>query len=149
MGAKVTFKIDSVGTGGFTPCTGVKWTPETASQFHPSYSSGQIIFVEDTQRIYVDFHNYRVEYGSQNGGGGNAKTFKFQGTAKTSPAEITSTTGEIELIDGTKFIPNEFDVLAYKKKEYAWRMDTESNPPKMRWLELGDEHAPEWDDEDE
>ena len=57
--------------------------------------------------------------------------------------------GEIKLIDGTTFIPNEFDVVAYKKKEYAWRLDTESNPPKMRWLELGDEHAPEWNDGDE
>jgi hypothetical protein len=53
------------------------------------------------------------------------------------------------LIDGTTLVPTEFDVVAYKKKEYAWRMDTESNPPTMRWLELGDEHAPEWDDEEE
>ena len=31
MGASVQFKIATENPGGFTPCTGVKWTPETTS----------------------------------------------------------------------------------------------------------------------
>lgn len=46
MGAKVTFKIVRKDDGSFND-PGVPFTKESAKDFKPQYSTGQIMFVED------------------------------------------------------------------------------------------------------
>jgi len=116
MGAKVTFKIISA-ENGFS----------AIPPYTPEFKEGQIIFVKDRGKIYVDYDNERTCYTSS---GINyvgivvddfdptkSNTWKFKGKSST-------------------FTPNDLDMVVCGTKEYLYR--------NGGWHEIGDEDAPEW-----
>lgn len=125
MGAKVSFKMASVKTG----------FSAKAGELNPSYSDGQIIFVEDLGKIYVDFHNMRTCY--------TPNSLNYVGISKVNP-ENAGEDGEVTLIDNTTIKPKINDLVVWGKKEFIWREGKEGNNTVTRWFELGDEDAPQW-----
>ena len=146
MGAKVSFKIARKDDGSFND-PGVPYTKESEKDFKPPYSTGQIIFVEDERNIYVDFHWRRTCY--TNGESGDPQAVRYIGQTTTDPLHPLDDKGTV-LIDGVEITPklNDMVALAFTKKEFIFRVDKyENGLPK--WFEIGDEGAPEWDDDDE
>ena len=117
--AKVTFKITSVGDGGFT----------TKEPYVPEYVPGQLIFVEDTRKIYLDFHGERVCY--------TPSSMNYIGISTTDPKSGTVT------VDGVVIQARERDLVVYKTKEYMYRKGTDGH---LAWYEVGDEDSPEWEE---
>ena len=130
MAAKVSFKI-TTGEKFKMPQDG-EYTGSNGNQFSPAYCPGQITFVENLGKIYLDFHNYRQCYtpiGSLHNG------LNYLGISTTDP-----TTGTVT-INGTVIIPNEKDMVVFGKKEYIYRADENGD---LGWFELGNEDSPEW-----
>lgn len=126
--------------GKFT-CPTVEYTSETKDQFKPAYSAGQIIFVEDTGRIYLDFHNHRRCYtpdisGLESQIASLSHTTKFIGTADGDP-----TLGNVT-IGGKAISPNIGDIVSFGKKEYLYRKGELGET----WYEIGDEDEMTWAD---
>lgn len=146
MGAKVTFKIVRKDDGSFND-PGVPYTKVSAADFVPPYSTGQIMFVEDEGNIYLDFHWWRRCY--TKGEGMDPSVVKYIGQVLTDPNEQMAEKGTVT-IDGVEITPslNDMVALAFTKKEFIYREDKyENGLPK--WFEVGDEGAPEWNDEEE
>ena len=140
-GPKVQFKITTRSGGRFTN-PDVYWTEETAHLFKPPYSTGQIIFVEDEDNIYLDFHRRRRCY--TKGEGQDPTNIRFLGVSDDDPA-ASPESGTIH-INGTEVTPKPNDMVAWKKKEFLWRENKDQNG-KFKWFEVGDEDSPEWHDE--
>lgn len=127
MGAKVTFKI-------------------ITSEKLPSLSvvDGQLIFVEDEQKIYLDYHGSRKCYTPE--GGSSTGDLKFRGVMDDGFNPKDESTWKI---DGVRIYLDINDVVAYGKKEYMYRKAKDAQGHVVEGLfELGDEDAPEWDDDD-
>lgn len=130
MAAKVSFKI-TTGERFKMPEDG-EYNGTNGSQFSPLYCPGQITFVENVGKIYLDFHNFRKCYtpiGSAHNG------LNYLGISTTDP-----TTGTVT-INGAVIIPNEKDMVVFGKKEYLYRKDERGD---LWWFELGNEDNPEW-----
>ena len=131
--ASVTFKITSTEDNGFV-------MSENKDELVPAYKAGQIIFVEDLGRIYVDFHNKRTCYTpdlselSVN----MASATKFIGVSDNNPLLGNVTVGD------NPVSPKKGDIVVWGKKEYLYREDEDGN---LGWHELGDEDAPTWDED--
>lgn len=114
-------------------------------QFRPSYSTGQIIFVEDTGKIYLDFHNKRTCYTPDimvqpvSDGG-----IKFIGVSSIDPTGPVGLDGTIT-IGSTTVTPKIGDMVAWNKKEYIFRNGDDG----QKWYELGDEDELSWQDDTE
>ena len=150
MGAKVTFKIVRKDDGSFND-PGVPYTKESASDFVPPYSTGQIMFVEDEGNIYLDFHWWRKCY--TKGQGSDPSVVRYIGQTETDPNEQMSQKGTVLIIGGGEVTPqlNDIVALAHTKKEFLYRVDVDENGQPVpnglpKWFEIGDEGAPEWDD---
>lgn len=120
------------------------------SQFRPSYRVGQLVFVEDAKKLYLDFHGARTCYSSGEGSSGSgpvqtdANSLHYVGISTTNP-----TTGKV-LLQGssTAHVPSKNDVVVYGVKEYLYR---EGDDGSLGWYEIGDDNAAElvWEgDED-
>lgn len=151
MGAKVQFKIASRTDGSFTSPE-VEYSTETASLFKPSYSTGQIIFVEDELNIYLDFHNWRKCY-TKGGGSSDPDVVRYIGQTETDPNEQMSQKGTVLIVGSGEVTPrlNDIVALAHTKKEFLYRVDVDENGQPVpnglpKWFEIGDEGAPEWND---
>ena len=141
-GPKVQFKIATRAGGKFTSPV-EKYSSATADLFKPSYSTGQIIFVEDEGNIYLDFHNYRKCY--TKGEGADPSNVRYLGVADEDPS--LNPTSPVK-INGKTITPRPNDMVAFGTKEFLWRED-KGRAGTFRWFEVGDEDAPEWDDEDD
>ena len=133
MGAKVTFKITTQKDDKFTcPDDGVV-TSSNISQFKPPFSEGQLIFVEDIAKIYLDFHDKRLCYTPDipvyNG-------LNYLGIAQEKPTK----NGVILEGHSVTIIPRINDMVVYKTKEYLYRNGNNGED----WYEIGDEDSPEW-----
>jgi photosystem II stability/assembly factor-like uncharacterized protein len=101
MGAKVTFKIITNDKLSSLPVV-----------------DGQLIFVEDKGKIYLDYHNGRKCYTPD--GGSSTGGLNYIGIMDEGFKPADSTTWKI---GGELIVPNEKDVVVYGKKEYMWRKD--------------------------
>lgn len=107
---------------------------EDISKNMPEYHDGQIIFVEDTKKIYLDFHQNRVCY-SGDGTDSEKSTFRYIGISDTDPL-----TDGVSL-NGSTIVANEENknkVVVHGTKEFVCRQDTDGT---WGWFELGDENA--------
>lgn len=139
MASKVTFKITR--DNKFSAPEEL-YSAETSLQFKPAYQSGQIIFVEDTGKIYVDFHNARVCYTATSV---PSTGINYLGISTTDPKGGTVT------ILGNVITPHEKDLVVFGTKEYLYRKGEDG---VLAWYEIGDENTPawqemEWEDETE
>lgn len=129
MASKVTFKITK--ESKFSAPEEL-YSPETALLFKPEYQTGQIIFVEDLGKIYVDFHNARVCYTAVSA---PSTGINYLGISTTDP-----TTGVVTIL-GEIIVPNEKDLCVFGTKEYLYRKGEDGVPA---WYEVGDEDTPAW-----
>lgn len=114
MGAKVTFKITTKDKLGNVPIT-----------------DGQLIFVQDAAKIYLDYGGDRVCYTPEVQTGIN-----YVGISTTDPSS-----GTVTISDKPDYSPKEKDIVVYGKKEYMWR---KGENKQFGWFEIGDEDSPEW-----
>lgn len=107
----------------------------TRSDKLPEYHDGQIIFVENEQKIYLDFHGERVCYSGDGSSISNAT--RYMGIANEDPGEtkLFSTSLHPEVFASEDDIPDNA-IVAYDKKEYMWRKDETG---EKNWYPLGDE----------
>ena len=126
MGAPVTFKITTQAKLGSVPQT-----------------DGQLIFVHDIAKIYLDYKGSRVCY-TPDGGSSSQGGMNYIGIMDKGFEPDDSTTWKI---GGESVVPNEKDVVVYGKKEYMYRKDQDDDN-KLKWMELGDEDTPTWNDDD-
>jgi hypothetical protein len=131
-GPKVQFKLTS--SSNFN-CPNVEYSTSTASQFRPAYSAGQLIFVEDTKNIYLDFHNWRKCY-TEAGGSATGSEINYRGISTTNPTSGTVT------INGQVISPAPNDMVVFGEKEYLYRQGGANN--EYGWYEIGDEEELTW-----
>lgn len=111
-GPKVTFKV-------------------TTSDNMPDISNGQLIFVEDEKKIYLDFHGERKCYTPD-----VSNAMNYIGVFDTD-SDFNPTKPETWIIGGeTIGTPKEKDIAVFGTKEFMFRGG--------RWWEIGDEDAPTW-----
>lgn len=130
MAAKVSFKITT--DEKFKSPQSGEYTGDNGNQFSPAYCPGQITFVENVGKIYLDFHGYRKCYTPI---GSNHNGLNYLGISTTDP-----TTGTVT-INGNEIIPSEKDMVVFGKKEYLYRKGEDG---VLGWFELGNEDSPEW-----
>jgi hypothetical protein len=131
---KVQFKITK--SKIFTS-PGVEYKSETEHLFSPPYSTGQLIFVEDDGQIFLDFHNWRRCYSTSNDD--RKYGVRYLGVTTTDPK-----TGVIT-INGVVVTPKANDMVAFGNIEYIYRAGDDG---QLKWLELGNEDAPGWEEEE-
>lgn len=122
MGAKVTFKIITNDKLSSLPVV-----------------DGQLIFVEDKGKIYLDYHNGRKCYTPD--GGSSTGGLNYIGIMDEGFKPEKENTWKI---GGERIYPNINDMVVYEKKEYLYRKDKNGDEG---WFEIGDEEAPAWDDD--
>jgi hypothetical protein len=139
MGTTVTFKMTSVNPKGFTA------TPP----YTPAYKDGQILFVKDIGKIYVDYDNSRTCY-TPDVPASSGSGLNYLGVATTDPTKANG--AGIVTINGESVTPSLKDMVVYGTKEYIWRqgeIEDPNNPGQMlsvtQWFEIGDESAPGWE----
>lgn len=131
---KVQFKITK--SKIFTS-PGVEYSSKTEHLFSPPYSTGQLIFVEDDGQIFLDFHNWRRSYSTSNDD--RKYGVRYLGVTTTDPK-----TGVIT-INGKVVTPKANDMVAFGNIEYIYRAGDDG---QLKWLELGNEDSPEWEEEE-
>lgn len=113
------------------------------SDWVPAYKEGQLIFVADRQKIYLDFENTRTCYGSGVSGSAGGGNMNYLGITTTDP---TTAVEGVVVINGEDITPNLNDVVVYGTKEYIWRQGVDGNNNTVtKWFEVGDEDAPTWE----
>ena len=131
MGAKVTFKIASFVDGSF------RETPNEEGVWTPAFNEGQIIFVEDLQKIYLDFHGNRKCYNTPAG-------INYVGISDFDPTTSTEEPWNIT-IDGETYSPHEKDVVVFEQREFMFRKGKDEDGNEyFGWFEIGDEDSPVW-----
>lgn len=132
MASKVSFKITI--NEKFTCPEDTYNEGVNDDEFKPAYKSGQLIFVEDLGKIYLDFHGLRKCYTPistiHNG-------LNYIGISETDPITVGVT------IDGQLITPSEKDMVVFGTKEYIYRDGTNG----LEWYELGNESSPAWEDD--
>ena len=106
-------------------------------QFYPSFTPGQIIFVEDIGKLYVDFHAYRKCY-SGSGGVAPSNSLNYVGISTEDPTKKVTIAGKAD------YEPSLNDIVVYQSKEFIYRYGLKDTEP--HWYELGDEDSLNWED---
>ena len=113
-------------------------------------TNGQIIFVEDTRKLYLDFHGNRVCYSGDEVAPiipePEIGTMVFKGIADADPL----TSESFNLVGNNEaYVPKEGDTVSFGTKECIYRKDEEGN---LKWFEIGDESKQvelTWDEDEE
>ena len=95
------------------------------SAWIPAYKEGQIIFVKEQKKIYLDFDGDRTCY--------TPSGLNYVGVMDSGFEPDEPNTWKLK---GEPFTPNDLDVVVYGTKEYLFRDNG--------WHEIGDESSPEW-----
>lgn len=101
----------------------------------PDYKEGQIIFVLDTNEIYLDFEGSRCCYSTLNPPPKTINYMNYLGIVDDEPLKQ----GELHLIGTSEpLMPKERDVVVFGKKEYMYRYGVDDKE-HLKWYEMGDE----------
>lgn len=119
MGAPVTFKITTQAKLGSVPQT-----------------DGQLIFVHDIAKIYLDYKGSRVCYTPD--GGSSTGGLNYIGIMDEGFKPENENTWKI---DGERIYPNINDMVVFGTKEYIYRKGSDD---QLSWFEIGDESEPSW-----